>query len=181
MGGHQQQRDVHFLSKTQPAKPSSISHKYTLEMPPSKYLIIETSISARCSHNRIRSIFQAHSPPALSAFTHSSRQTSNASFAFISIFLIRSLGTTPSPSSTGGSNSLLHGLRQLSPSRLQSQQRKSRPVFVHLLTASGISTDSRSSSVSEGASWQRQSTFFLISLGFRRRRRSLVNCQVDRG
>jgi hypothetical protein len=48
--------------------------------------------------------------------THSSLYTSKASFALTSIFRMRSLGVTPS--SMGGSNSLLHGLRQLSPSRL---------------------------------------------------------------
>jgi hypothetical protein len=60
-----------------------MSHRNTLEIPPSKY---------------------------------NSRYTSNASFALISIFRTRSLGVTPSL--MGGSNSLLHGERQLSPSRL---------------------------------------------------------------
>lgn len=41
---------VPFLSRTQPAKPSSMSQRYTLDMPPSKYLLPSALCHTRWPH-----------------------------------------------------------------------------------------------------------------------------------
>ena len=164
------QRYTHFFSSTQPANPSSMSQRYTLDMPPFK-------VPASRQPVRFRACSALSTTPTVSSrSTHSSLYTSKASFALISIFR--------DAVARRHALALVHWWLEFVAPRtppavaiavIVAAQEVALRLGALLDSQSGISTDSRRSSVRSGFKLMRWSTFCLTSFGFKRRRRSLWN------